>query len=101
MFSEKQIIEELKSKNDDKAYTLLLDLNGDFRAISTENCGGYKYIGSIASTDPDDGYVGKEAAEDSWWVNKCLENSKTVWERYKNDGKTYELAGSEPFTTII
>ncbi len=101
IFSKEQIIEELAKGDDNKSHTLLLDLSGDFRAIPTDNCGGYEYIGSIASVDYGDGYLGEEASKDSKWVNDCYEGAEEVWSRYKNTGKTYKLAGDEPMTFII
>lgn len=91
MFSEEQIIEELKKADDSKSHTLLLDVEGNFRAIPTDNCKGFEYIGSIDSVDYGGGYVGESAAKDMGWVNECFEECKKVYARYTADEKIYTL----------
>jgi hypothetical protein len=101
MFSKEQIIEELAKGDDNRSHMLLLDLSGDFRAIPTDNCEGYEYIGSIASVDFGDGYLGEEASQDLTWVERCFTEAKEVWNRYKETGRTYKLEGIEPKTFKI
>ena len=91
MFSREQIVDELKKANENLAHTLLLDLEGNFRAIPVDNCEGYKYLGSISSTDPLDGWVGEGAASDNSWIDKCFLASNKIWTEYQNNRKTYEL----------
>ena len=101
MFSKEQIIEEIAKGDDNKSHTLLLDLNGDFRAIPTDNCDGYEYIGSIGGIDSGDGYLGEEASKYSKWINDCYKGAEAVWSRYKKTGKKYKLSGDEPMSFII
>lgn len=101
MFSREQIIEKLAKGDDNKSNTLLLDLNGDFQVIPTDNCEGYEYIGSIGNVDSRDGYLGEEASQDEAWVEKCFIEAKETWNRYEKTGRTYKLAGGEPKTFKI
>lgn len=92
--SKEQLREVIRNGNPDLDYRLLLRRNGRFELVSDLTVDGMgDYVERTETLDRGDGWVGEEAAQEDWWIDRAYKWLLPSWIKYlKGESFTSGLA---------